>query len=150
MIGPRGPDRKRVRSHNFPSLPAGGTALLLGKRVERDALLFAAEDKPSFIALESAAAVVTDLNATRVVGVEEVLIVVLLRLPLGERKEHASKHGAEDDEERIVIDTKRLSGSLTAGLVARKGTEVECAVHPDNGFCVRRLRVHSDGRGGQR
>ena len=44
----------------------------------------------------------------RLVRVEEVLVVILVRLPLGERVADGERDAAKDEEERVIVDAERL------------------------------------------
>ena len=49
------------------------------------------------------------VGAARVVRVEEViLVVILVRLPLGERVADGERDAAKDEEERVIVDAERL------------------------------------------
>ena len=83
------------------------------------------------------------LHAAAVVGVEEVLIIVLVTLPLVEREADRKDNHDQDDAERVIVDTEGLARTLTARLIARQRTEVQRAVYAEHRLCVSRLRLES-------
>ena len=83
------------------------------------------------------------LRAAAVVGVEEVLIIVLVTLPLVEREADRKDNHDQDDAERVIVDTEGLARTLTARLIARQRTEVQRAVYAEHRLCVCRLRLES-------
>ena len=83
------------------------------------------------------------LHAAAVVGVEEVLIIVLVTLPLVEREADRKDNHDQDDAERVIVDTEGLARTLTARLIARQRTEVQRAVYAEHRLCVYRLRLES-------
>ena len=58
--------------------------------------------------LNAVAVVVLLVDAARLVRVEEVLVVILVRLPLGERVADGERDAAKDEEERVIVDAERL------------------------------------------
>jgi len=82
-----------------------------------------------------------------VIRVEEVVVVILVRLPLGEGEENRERHEGEHEAERIIVDAEGLAGTLTTRLVASKRTEVEGAVDAKHRLGVSSLRVDGDGQG---
>ena len=83
------------------------------------------------------------LDAAAIVGVEEVLIIVLVTLPLAEREENRTDNPDQDHAERVIVDTEGLARTLTARLIARQRTEVQPAVYAEHRLCVCRLRLES-------
>ena len=83
------------------------------------------------------------LHAAAVVGVEEILIIVLVTLPLVEREADRKDNHDQDDAERVIVDTEGLARTLTARLIARQRTEVQRAVYAEHRLCVCRLRLES-------
>lgn len=65
--------------------------------------------------LNAVAVVVLLVDAARLVRVEEVLVVVLVRLPLGESVADSEGHAAEDEEERVVVDAEGLRRRVRGG-----------------------------------
>ena len=93
--------------------------------------------------LDAIAVRVILVSAPALVGVEEVLIIVLVTLPLVEREADRKDNHDQDDAERVIVDTEGLARTLTARLIARQRTEVQRAVYAEHRLCVCRLRLES-------
>merc|ERR1719213_272101 len=100
--------------------------------------------------LQVTVAAVVDLDTAGVVGVEEILIVILLGLPLGKGEEDGAGNAEQNERKRVVIDTERLARPLAAGLVTSKRAEIERALHTENRLRMGCLGVESNGSSGDR
>mmetsp|Transcript_25882 Transcript_25882/g.83606 ORF Transcript_25882/g.83606 Transcript_25882/m.83606 type:complete len:215 (+) Transcript_25882:211-855(+) len=97
--------------------------------------------------LDAVAVALHLVETARVVGVEEVIVVVLVRLPLGKQTEDGDRHDEQHAKKGVLADAQRLSGALTTRLIARERAKIQRASGARPRLGRDHLGVGSDGCG---